>query len=98
MLCKNDRLVIPKPLQRRAVGWYHHYLQHPGHTRLEENIEAVMYWTGMRDTIRKHVKTCRSCQINKKQNAKYGKSIKTGCIETLGNAVYGSYWTIHAQR
>ena len=28
------RLVIPKPLQQRATMWYHHYLQHPGHTRL----------------------------------------------------------------
>jgi hypothetical protein len=25
-VCKEGRLVIPKPLQRRAVLWYHHYL------------------------------------------------------------------------
>jgi len=31
-VCKEGRLVIPKPLQRRAAMWYHHYLQHPGHT------------------------------------------------------------------
>jgi hypothetical protein len=31
-VCKDGRLVIPKPLQMRAVKWYHHYLQHPGHT------------------------------------------------------------------
>ncbi len=36
VVCKNGRMVIPKPLQRRAVLWFHHYLQHPGHTRLEE--------------------------------------------------------------
>ncbi len=35
-VCKDGRLVIPKPLQVRAVKWYHHYLQHPGHTRLKE--------------------------------------------------------------
>ncbi len=29
---KNGRMVIPKPLQRRAVLWFHHYLQHPRHT------------------------------------------------------------------
>jgi hypothetical protein len=29
-VCKDGRLIIPKPLQRRAVLWYHHYLQHPG--------------------------------------------------------------------
>ena len=28
-VCKEGRLVIPKPLKGRAVMWYHHYLQHP---------------------------------------------------------------------
>jgi hypothetical protein len=32
---KDGHLVIPKPLQVHAVNWYHHYLQHPGHTCLE---------------------------------------------------------------
>jgi hypothetical protein len=36
-------LVIPKPLQQPAVMWYHHYLQHPGHTRLEEIIKTAIY-------------------------------------------------------
>ncbi len=40
-VCKEGRLVIPKPLQRRAVLWYHHYLQHPGHTRLEDRLDTV---------------------------------------------------------
>jgi hypothetical protein len=30
--CKDCKLVISKPLQRRAVEWYQHYLQHPGST------------------------------------------------------------------
>ena len=51
-VCKDGWLVIPKPLQRRAVLWYHHYLQHPGHTRLEETMNTAMYWKGMRTTIR----------------------------------------------
>eukprot|EP00804_Cyclotella_cryptica_P013230 CCRYP_007019-RA/>CCRYP_007019-RA protein AED:0.32 eAED:0.32 QI:0/-1/0/1/-1/1/1/0/118 len=33
----------PKALQNRAVSWYHNYLQHPGHTRLEETLHATMY-------------------------------------------------------
>jgi hypothetical protein len=43
VVCKNGRMVIPKPLQRRVVLWFHHYLQHPGHTRLEETMQATMY-------------------------------------------------------
>jgi hypothetical protein len=65
VLCKDDKMVIPKVLQRRAVCWYHHYLQHPGHTRLEEMIHAAMYWKGMRATIQLHVKNCCKCQVNK---------------------------------
>ncbi len=40
---KDGGLVIHKPLQERAVKWYHIYLQHPGHTRLKETMYAAMY-------------------------------------------------------
>ena len=29
MLCDNNRMIIPKPLQKMAMQWYHHYLQQP---------------------------------------------------------------------
>jgi hypothetical protein len=72
VLCKNGKLMIPTSLCQRAVKWYHHYLQHPGHTRLEETMRSVMYWKGTLTTIRKHVKSCRSCQVNKRHSQKYG--------------------------
>ncbi len=72
MLYKNDKLIIPASLQHRALSWYHHYLQHPGHSRLEEIMRFVMYWKGMCNTIRSYVKSCRSCLINKRHNQKYG--------------------------
>jgi hypothetical protein len=50
-VCKDGRLVIPKPLQVHAVKWYHHYLQHPGHTHFKEMTNAAMYWKGMHTTI-----------------------------------------------
>ncbi len=69
----NDgKMMIPKPLQRRAVFWYHHYLQHPGHTQLEETMKARMYWNRMRTTIRSLTKSCKTCQVNKKPKLKYG--------------------------
>ncbi len=71
-VCKDGRLVIPKPLQVHAVKWYHHYLQHPGHTHLKEMMNAAMYWKGMRTTIRSLTKSCKSCQINKRRSQKYG--------------------------
>ena len=71
-ICNKGRLVIPKPLQRRATMWYHHYLQHPGHTRLEETMNAAIYWKGMRTTVRSVTKSCKACQVNKRRTRKYG--------------------------
>jgi hypothetical protein len=72
VLCKNGKLITPTSLRHRAVSWYHHYLQHPGHLRLEEKMRSMMYWKGMRATIRRYIKTCRSCQVNKRHSQKYG--------------------------
>jgi hypothetical protein len=38
--CHEEKLVIPKPLQRHATMWYHHYLQHPVHTRSQKDNES----------------------------------------------------------
>ncbi len=73
VLCKNGKTIIPTSLRHRAVSWYHHYLQHPGHSRLEETIRSVMYKKGMRTTIRRCVETCGSCQVNKRHSQKYGQ-------------------------
>ncbi len=81
-VCKDGRLVIPKPLQRQAVLWYHHNLQHPGHTHLEETINAVMYWKGMHTTIQSLTKSCKTCQINKRQNYMYGHLLAKLVIST----------------
>jgi hypothetical protein len=51
VLCNDGKLVIPKSLQKQVVQWYHHYLQHPGHTRLEETLRTAMYWKSMRTSI-----------------------------------------------
>jgi hypothetical protein len=64
--------MIPTSLWHRAVSWYHHYLQHPGHSHLKEMMRSMMYWKGMRTTIQKYVKSCRSCQVNKRHSQKYG--------------------------
>ena len=46
--CHKGWLVLPNPLQSHAVMWYHHYLQHPGHIRLEEMMKSAIYWKGMK--------------------------------------------------
>ena len=34
-------------------------------------MRSMMYWKGMRTTIRRYIKSCRSCQINKRHSQKY---------------------------
>jgi hypothetical protein len=65
VLCKNGKLIIPASLQHRALVWYHHYLQHPGHSCLKETMRSAMHWKGKHTTIWRYVKSCRSCQVNK---------------------------------
>jgi hypothetical protein len=72
VLCKNEKVMIPTSQQHRAISWYHHYLQHPGHSCLEETMRSVMYWKGMRTTIRRYVKNCQSFLVNKQHSQKYG--------------------------
>jgi hypothetical protein len=94
-VCKDGQLVISKPLQMRAVKWYHHYLRHPGHTHLKETMNATMYWKGMRTTILSLTKSCRSCQINKRRSCKYGhlppKTVITNPWECLCVDLIGPY-------
>jgi hypothetical protein len=73
VFCKNGKLAIPRSLQHHAVSWYHHYLQHPGNTRLKEKLKAAMYWKEMRSTVRSNVKNRQSCQVNKIHPQKYEK-------------------------
>jgi hypothetical protein len=32
----------------------------------------MVYWKGMRTTIRRYIKSCRSCQVNKRHSLRYG--------------------------
>ena len=52
VLCKEGKMIIPKSLQQGAVAsWYRHYLQHPGHTPLEETLRSAMYWKNLRKDV-----------------------------------------------
>jgi hypothetical protein len=73
VLCIEGKITIRAALLNCAASWYHYYLQHPGHMRLEETLHATLYWKGMRNTIRSHVKNCRTCQVNKWHKHQYGK-------------------------
>ena len=71
-ICNKGRLVISTPLQWQATMWYHHYFQHLGHTRLEGTMDTMIYWKEMQKTVQSITKSCKSCQVNKRCQLKYG--------------------------
>jgi hypothetical protein len=73
LICKNDKIVVPQPLQRRLVHWYHEMLCHPGETQTELTIRQHFDWKGLRKTVHDICHKCESCQKSKVSNQKYGK-------------------------
>ena len=72
LICREDKIVIPKVLQKYVLHWYHTYLLHPGSDRTELTIKQHLYWNNMQADIRKLVDTCDTCQKTKKYKKKYG--------------------------
>ena len=73
LICSKGKIVIPKPLQKRLVDWYHEMLCHTGETRTEQTIRQHFAWKGLRTTVHKICKKCPTCQKAKITNRKYGK-------------------------
>ena len=73
ILTENDRIVVQTSLRDRIVAWYHTYLVHPGSTRLEQTLRSSLTWPNMRRDIERYTRTCRECQLCKKNRKKYGK-------------------------
>jgi hypothetical protein len=49
-----DEINHPYIFTDKVIRWYHyhHYLQHPSHSRLKETMRSVIYWKGIHNTIR----------------------------------------------
>jgi hypothetical protein len=50
-------------------------------------MKATMYWKGMGTTIRSLIKSCKTCQTNKKQKLKYGHLPSKTIITVLWRAL-----------
>jgi len=73
LICKDDKIVMPKTLQRRCVEWYHDNLCHPGETRTEATIRQHFYWPKLRNHVVDVCKKCDTCQRTKKHRKKLGQ-------------------------
>ena len=82
---KNSRIYVPKILRHDVLTWYHHYLCHPGATRLEKTIAATMTWPGRPTDSRAFVKVCARMSAREEVYAKIWEA--TG--ETRGSHPMG---------
>ena len=53
LITYKNKVVIPQQLQRYIVKWYHTYILHTGWDRTEEMILQNLYWTDIRNGVRK---------------------------------------------
>ena len=72
LLCHQNKIVIPKAIQKQVAQWYHVQLCHPGETRTEQTIRANFTWKGLRETVHGICAKCHTCQLTKKSSKKYG--------------------------
>ena len=55
LVTNGGKIVIPSSLQGRIIAWHHHYLAHPGITRMEATLRSLFIWPDMRKQICQHV-------------------------------------------
>jgi hypothetical protein len=72
LICRNEKIVIPKTLQRRVVIWYHNMLCHSGETRTEQTIRQQFWWSNLREDVHDICSKCDTCQRTKRTTKKYG--------------------------
>ncbi len=65
LVCLNGRIIVPHSLRQRVIEWYHTYLAHPGIRCMTDMVSKLYFWPKMEQEIKKHIKTCRQCQLNK---------------------------------
>jgi Integrase zinc binding domain len=96
---RDDRIVIPKSLERKATEWYHEHLLHPGETRLELTLKQHFTFIGLKPMCVKVCKACNVCHTLKANHKKYGKvppkanpeliPWHTLCIDLIGPYPFG---------
>ena len=72
LVVKENKIVLPKQMQKRTAEWYHQILMHPGETRTELTINQHYTWKGMRKTVQSVCQRCQACQLNKPKLRKLG--------------------------
>ena len=68
-------IYLPSVLIFQVLHTAHNDLGHNGFPRTYAAIKRVFFWMGMKEDIRKHCKTCATCQLHKLENVKFERKI-----------------------
>ena len=62
-------------------------------------MNAAIYWKGMRTTVRSVIKSCKSCQVNKRRKLKNGHlPSKISNKHSMGGFMCRPSWPVHTKR
>ena len=73
-------IYLPSVLIFQVLRTAHDNLGHNGFPRTYAALKRVFFWKGMKEDIRKHCKTCATCQLHKLENVKFERK-SNGKIE-----------------
>ena len=66
-----NTIYLTSVLTFQVLQTAHDDLGHNGFLRTYAALKRVFYWKGMKEDIRKHCKTCATCQLHKLENMKF---------------------------
>ena len=98
LITRDDKIVIPKSMQKEVVEWYHENLLHPGEKRLELTLRQHFTFIGLGPKVKQVCKACAVCRSLKASHKKYGKlppkeaeaiPWHTLCIDLIGPYDFG---------
>ena len=64
-------IYLPSVFISQVLQTAHDDLGHNGFPRTYAALKQVFFWKGMKEDIRKHCKTCATCQLHKLENVKF---------------------------
>ena len=76
-------IYLPSVLTFQVLQTAHDDLGHNGFSRTYAALKRVFYWKGMKEDIRKHCKTCATCQLHKLENVKFERKILKPSLQPM---------------
>ena len=76
-------IYLPSVLIFQVLQTAHDELGHNGFPRTYAALKRVFFWKGMKEDIRKHCKTCATCQLHKLENVKFERKIFKSSLQPM---------------